>query len=91
MRTTQQLLQILLDNTKKKFKLGCRGLCSVTVELHIHRIITYDEYNELLGYVESNMPSNYALHEWHRPGVWGWEPGNVTPRLKWLLEQIKLK
>jgi hypothetical protein len=59
------------------------GLC--------HYITDVDGINKLVkSYIISNMPKGYRTHWSTVAGIFGWEPGLVSPRIAWLKEHIEI-
>lgn len=80
MRTTKELLQIMLDNIDEMVF----GLCGLVSLLRTRGIITLHEYFRLKHYLEDNRPP-----ELYGSAYW-WKIGVKKPRIKWLKKQIKL-
>lgn len=99
-RSMKELLIILRDNLESCFKkdntLG--GMCATITYLKHHLIISVDEEYKLKGYLMDNKPKNaikrykkYYEHEAASNFIsrlhW-WKPRAISPRIKWLNEQI---
>jgi hypothetical protein len=86
-RSIKELLQLMLDNQH------CfdEGLCKWASKLYPVGIITLAEFFILLNYIRANKPSMFSSFEgfkW-RFRKYYWKPGNIVPRIKWLLYHIK--
>jgi len=110
MRSIVELLEVLRDN----IRFMNLGLCGLVRALTLDEFLSFSEYEELLGYIESRRPtykydpcecsfselaSKKALKTVDRKsliegiiaGKWGWLPGEVEPRLRWLNERIEIE
>ena len=82
MRTTKELLQLLLDN-KYYF---CDGLCGLAVYLYYNKIISKKEYLYIKKYLHSlNVITLRKLFGCS----YFWIEGEWEPREKWLKSKIK--
>ena len=104
MRTTKQLLKILLKQGNKNFEKGntendlyiqgYKGLCGFTIELRDRDIITPDECDALLHFIEKNRPTKKSPHYYkdkislYDLQAYYWPIGLWQPRKAWLEDQI---
>lgn len=86
MRTIKELLELMLEN-KHLFRIG---LCGWALDMYFTKKstekISYDEYCELLEYIEKNKP--ITLDSLTLDTYW-WKPGDINPRIKWIEKHIK--
>ena len=82
MRTTKELLQILLNNER----LFTRGLCKLTLDLLVREVITENEYQYIKEYLYS---SNVITLRKLFGRSYFWKNGEWKPREKWLKSKIK--
>jgi hypothetical protein len=82
MRTTKELLTIMLENIDK---VKVRGLCGVVANLTMIGIITNGEHEILMDYIVNHRPIN--LH-YMVNNVFYWKPGKKKPRVRWLKRHI---
>lgn len=76
MRTTKQILELMLANIDNLDF----GLCKLLYYLYMANVITIEEYNHTLCYMNSFKPIDKL-----------WFPkGDVESRINWLKEHIKL-
>lgn len=88
MRSTKELLEVMLNN-QKEFR---SGLCQWSKSLHYSDIITCEEAIELISFIEANRPSKYSslsAYIYRNRGYY-WEQGVIKHRVKWIKQQIKL-
>jgi len=91
MRSTKELLQILLDHIEELLYLGGNlGLCDLTGALGSRNIISTEESFHLWGYIQTHRPINlhYIMSAFHDDQYF-WKAGRIKPRIKWLKQQIK--
>ena len=96
MRTIKELLILVRDNLYlMKDKHLASGLCSVASVMEDRHIISMEEYNIILKYLDNNKPANAikraslpAVIDGYQQNRFWWKPCNITPRLKWLDKQI---
>lgn len=87
MRSTKELLQLMLDNR------SCftGGLCAWVTVMWCSNIITIGEQQLLMDYIRRNRPnwlsSTNAFKR--RNSSYYWEPNVIEPRIKWLKKHIK--
>jgi hypothetical protein len=82
MRTTKELLEIMLKN---EGYFNC-GLCDWVSRLFINNIISLDEKYKLKTYIRENKPFNWRTF---LKSAYYWKPGNIKPRIKWIKKHIK--
>lgn len=75
MRTTKELLEVMLENIDKLKE----GLCLLSLDLRCADLITRDEDMIIMLYLENNIKSSR----------FAWPVGEKEPRIKWLKEQIE--
>ena len=78
MRTLSELFQLMLAN-QQLFK---NGLCNWVHAMRDSAYISEEEGIRLLTYLYNHRVKDI--------GYW-WTPGEITPRIKWLNEQIKIQ
>jgi hypothetical protein len=83
MRTTKELLEIMLENIGKLNT----GLCRLVRQLQSERIITHEEANHLLNYIFKNKPFN--LTTIMSDSFYYWDCGKQKPRRRWLKRHIR--
>jgi hypothetical protein len=81
MRTTKELLQIMLNNQN----LFDGGLCRWAFNLWENRNINYNELNQLNNYI-STHPTLRGINR-----AYYWECGKIKPRIEWLKNHIQLQ
>jgi hypothetical protein len=80
MRTTKELLEIMLENIDRlRF-----GLCALALDLTKDNIINDDEFITLIDYIEVNREGNYYYDD----ADYFWKPRIKKPRKLWLERQI---
>jgi hypothetical protein len=82
MRTTKELLEIMLEN-QDYFS---DGLCHWIDRLYINKIISPHEKYKLKIYIEKNKPFNWRTFV---NSAYYWKPENIKPRIKWIKKHIK--
>ena len=103
MRHTKILLKIVRDNLERIFEetpylLPGKGICSVVSNCFMRGLITPEENNKIIKYLDNNKP-DFAKQREHDLadetdengyylGRHWWTPGEVEPRINWLNEQI---
>ena len=89
MRSIKELLELMLQN-QNYFS---RGLCNWVGTIYRIRkdLISYDEYNVLLRYIDKNRPHRYSsLSAYrHRNTDYYWKVDDIHPRIKWIKKHIK--
>lgn len=88
MRSTKELLEVMLNN-KKEFT---AGLCLWASRLYHSDIITHEEYIELRLFIKANRPSKYssiAAYKSRNSGYY-WEDGVIKYRVEWIKKHIKI-
>lgn len=90
MRTTKELLQLMLDNEQLFFT----GMCDWICDLEESEIITYREFSHLRCYIGANEPVNNWLYRLFKIfcytyGFW-FPEGWLWPRRRWIKQHIKL-
>jgi hypothetical protein len=89
MRTTKELLELMLEH-QNKFRLG---LCIWVNDLRLLKIISYDEWRELKTYIKNNKPSRFSSWDYFKYSFSGsrfyWEASEIKPRIKWIKQHIK--
>lgn len=92
MRPIKELLIILLEH---KFLFSSSfGLCWWVNHMYDESLITNEERQSLLCYINQNRPSKFSsLNTYlYRKSPYYWNPGYIRPRIKWLKKHIsKLK
>lgn len=82
-RTTKQLLRVLAKGVKKYMiptpLYG--GMCPILVDMELDEMISEEEYNILLRYIQGNKPDNVGVAYWYTIG-------HKEPRLEWIKQQI---
>jgi hypothetical protein len=81
MRTTKELLEIMLKNMSM-FK---NGLCGLVWALYRENIISAHEYYTLKDVISKGRPKRTFDDEWY------WKPGNKKPRVNWINKQIEIQ
>ena len=81
MRTTKELLTVMLTN----IKLFKGGLCGLVWRLEDDGIINSNEYLHLLDYMAKHRPMNLRRITNH---TYYWRIGKSKPRIKWLKKHI---
>jgi hypothetical protein len=90
-RTYKELLTILRDNIVNKSEINS-GLCLEANILTSRKIITIDEYFNLVWYIGHNRPKKGHKHfnyAWQH-SCWYWPITKVKPRLDWLNTHINM-
>lgn len=88
MRTTKELLEVMLENIDKLES----GLCKLNSRLHDYKIFSLREAHEVYVHFAYNLPAKRHRLPDTRLIVYCWPCGEKEPRIKWLKEQIeKLK
>lgn len=77
-RSNYELLIILRDN----MHMFEWGLCMLTAKLGDLSIINKDEEEKLIHYIDKNRPRRMEF-------MYGWTPGEISPRLEWLNDNIR--
>lgn len=85
MRTTKEVLQMLLERIKDKPYIDF-GLCRELDRLEHDGLMTYKEWLICNAYIKINMPQDFDGG--YGVGVYGWPKTEVAPRVAWLKEQI---
>lgn len=87
MRTTKELLEIMLQNIIV-FKYG---LCYMASCIRRRGLINDSEYLFLLGYIGNNRPSKYSSIGAYlsTDSNYYWPKGWKRPRVRWLKHHIK--
>ena len=78
MRTTKQLLELLLERQE----LFHGGLCSWALYLYDDDLILTDEYLLLKKHIKENKPAEICN------GFYYWDFGKITPRIEWIEQQM---
>lgn len=87
-RTIKELLELMLEHKN----LFTEGLCKWVHSMDYEDIITPNEYFVLLKFIENNRPEFkwYNLYmAFNNMHGFYWACGFITPRIKWIKEQIK--
>jgi hypothetical protein len=87
MRTTKELLQIMLDNQH----LFINGLCGFTELLFLENKVTSLERLKLLSYIRRNRPPMLSSMDCLRSQLtsgYYWKKGEIEPRIKWIKKHI---
>jgi hypothetical protein len=89
MRNIKQLLELMLSRQD----LFTSGLCSWASRLVDRKLISYDEYGQLVRYIKYNGPQ----FKWYNPYMlfkandcYYWLSGCKFPRVAWIKKHIKL-
>lgn len=87
MRTTKELLEVMLNN-KQIFS---TGLCSWAGQLYWNGMINRDEEARLAVYIRVSRPSKFSSFGAfkNRSSGYYWPNGDINPRIKWLKKHIK--
>ena len=101
MRTTKQLLKLILKQGNLNFEKGnpyndlyengYKGLCGFTGDLRDRDIITGDEYDILIRFIVHYRPTEQSTHfdpNSHNNAYY-WPRGLWKPRKSWLQDHIK--
>jgi hypothetical protein len=83
MKSTKELLTIILQNTDKLFRCG---LCGLVWRLGDEGIFNSDEHLHILNYIADHRPINLRRIF---DCAYYWKPGKIKPRVRWLKRQIK--
>ena len=94
MRTTKELLELTLEYTNKWFKeRKMSGLCIVIYRIYCQGFISRTEKIRLEDYVDKHMPHDYQYKGKKcfakYKGAFGWCPGKLKPRVKFLEDHIQ--
>jgi hypothetical protein len=85
MRTTKELLELMLEN-QQFFK---SGLCRWIENMYRRGIITEAECYRLEYYLSQNKPITfYKILRMNNNRYW-WRIGDIKPRIKWIEKHIK--
>lgn len=86
MRTTKELLEVMLENIDSLES----GLCILIHKLvFVTNDISFEEHVRLDEYLKENLPDKTFSYEYDPPRFsFPW--GEKEPRIKWLKEQIQL-
>ena len=89
MRTTKELLQVMLENIDRLDM----GLCKLSSVLYYDlKLIDEAEFEIIDSYLIGNLPERKETGFIPRIAIYSWPKGEKEPRIKWLKEQIeKLK
>lgn len=88
MRTTKELLQVMLDNIDMLES----GLCYYVAALSRNSIISYSEYDHLIKYLDACLPDRKYRGIYIDRLEYCFPYGEKEPRIEWLKQQIeKLK
>lgn len=84
MRNIKELLQIVRDNIERLWIInGNDGICLVIEDLQFEeQIICKKEKKFLLDFIEKTKPDPFKNS--YEKGGFGWEPGELQPRLEYL-------
>lgn len=80
MRTTKELLKLILENQD----LFVTGICQWIVSMCENKIITLKESVHMVNYVLLNSPVPKKWEQYHF-----WPEGQIEPRIAWINDQIK--
>jgi hypothetical protein len=90
MRTTKELLSLLLgfveSNPNINFGLYIFGLCNFCRTMRNSKLISFDEFENLLSFIQNHRPSpKDDLYE-HGFGdtEFYWNPWKIEPRINWI-------
>jgi hypothetical protein len=81
-RDILELLILMINNIHKIGAWGPSGLCGLSDMLVDNELISDQENNIIMDYIEANKPTNAG-------DPWWFEPFSIPPREAWLDEQIK--
>lgn len=88
MRTTKELLEVMLENIDRLES----GLCYYAAALARNDIISYSEYEHIIKYLDACLPERKYRGRYLNSLDYSFPYGEKEPRIKWLKEQIdKLK
>jgi hypothetical protein len=67
------------------------GLCFCANELNKDHLLSDEDLNVILEYIEINRPGKYSSIDtfFYRHSNFYWTPGNASPRIKWIEKHIK--
>lgn len=92
MKTTKELLQLVLDHIKEAFELFTfyDGICLIPAYLQEKELITNPEYIHLRRQINSKISPiiDMSCDGWK--AGYAWKPGVLEPRIKWLQGQINM-
>ena len=105
MRTTEQLLKLVLKQGNLNFEKGnpyytlyengYKGLCGFVGDLRDRDIITNNECDILIHFIGENKPTEQSPYYYKEPillyqfQAYYWPKGEWKPRKAWLEDQIK--
>lgn len=94
MRTTKELLQLILKEGNQSFTTRYDanfGLCSFIYHLKEIGKITIEEHIAVKKYIKGNRPKSGTIHyrKSRAHSEFYWKIYAWTPRRKWLIDQIK--
>lgn len=83
MRTTKELLEVMLEVMLEKPNLLNTGLCNLINALLDNDYLSLYEHEKISLFLEANLP-RYRFNT-----VYCWPVGEKEPRIKWIKEQIE--
>lgn len=93
MRSTKDLLILLVAYRPLFVGANCSGLCSLLHKMENYKIISLNERYSIRSYIQKNMPTMMVevTGAGKRESMYGWEPKEWMPRYEWLNEHIKIQ
>jgi hypothetical protein len=79
MRTEKELFELMLTRQD----LFTAGICGWSFDLCVEGLITYNEYDLLIDYLELNGINSLKVD------YYWWEIGKIKPRIEWIKQQIE--
>jgi hypothetical protein len=99
MKTTKQLLKLILKYGNKNFEKGnkendlyydgYKGLCGFVGDLRDQDIITGQEYETLMQFFIHYRPQPDSPHYDPKSEAYYWEKGQWNPRKAWLEDHVQ--
>ena len=84
-RSINELLKLMLEH-QEYFNSRHSGLCYWSRVPEWEGVISREELNKILSYIEDNRPKNFR---YMMGFVFYWTPGRLSPRIKWINKHIK--
>ena len=81
MRTTKELLELMLEN-KQLFR---TGLCALIGDMFCDDIISHHEYSHIYKYITGNRAGNARSYS-----AYWFNCGEIEPRIEWIKQHIEL-
>lgn len=83
MKRIDELLKILLQYFGEGMY-DDRSLCWCAEDLRDAKIFTREEWYKITNFIKENRPRDLRI------GAFSWAPGDIEPRVEWLVYYIKL-